>query len=112
MKKIQKKIWTALLSRTGMLRIPKELLPERVKGKTLSFFLMAFPVSKELRLTPSFDGNFYGAPMRKALYANAAARSPQVCVMSALRFLQVQPKKKSEEFPIRRLKDGVLVVQF
>lgn len=108
---MKKKTWTALLSRTGMLRVPKELLPADAKEKKLYFSLVTFPVRKELVLRLSSNGTD-GSPQRKAMYSNAAARSPQVCVMSALRFLQVQPTKKSMEFPIRKMRDGSLVVKF
>lgn len=107
---MKKKNHTALLSRTGMLRIPKELIPKSL-GK-LSFILTTSPGRKELELRPSYNGYDGISPRRKAMYSNEAARSPLVCVLSALRFLQVQPTKTSMEFPIRKKKDGTLVVKF
>ena len=103
----EKKILTARLSSGGMLRIPKELLPP---DKLKEFVVTAFPVTNELVLWPN-GGNGAG-PVRKAMYSNRAARSPQVCVMSALRFLLVQPTKRPKDFPIKKKKDGSLVVTF
>ena len=105
---MKKKTYTALLSRSGMLRVPKELLPAGVKG----FQLHVHPSVKQLRLTPlNVLGNGTGLK-RRAIYSNADAKSPQVSIMSALRFLEVKLPKKSAEFPIYRVGDGSLVVEF
>jgi len=99
---------TALLSKNGTLRIPKELVPEGVKG----FHLRPHHSGKQLELTPLFGGEKNGTGMRrKAMFSNTAARSPWVCVLAALRFLEVKPAAKTMEFPIRR-KGGSLVVTF
>jgi hypothetical protein len=106
----KKKNSTARLSKGGILRIPKELL--LVDGVTA--FAVNFTLDPlELLLFPVVNGSYKGLrPLRKAMYSNHAARSPQVCVMSALRFMRVQMGKKPKDLPIKREKDGSLVVSF
>jgi hypothetical protein len=109
---MSQKKYTALLSRTGMLRVPKELLPVEDTGKPLSFTLRAHHSGKTLVLFPFYGNKKNGTGMkRKGSLSNPQAKSPWVSVLSALRFLEVEPPQKSKEFPITRQRDGSLMVE-
>jgi hypothetical protein len=103
---------SALLSKSGYLRLSADLLPGVQKGKHISFFLTSFPATRRIELKPAHNGATGPWTKRKALFSNRSSKSPLVSIKVALRFIGMRLPTHSVEYKVKKKKDGTLVVQF
>ena len=104
---------SALLTPSGYLRVSADLLPPiKRKRNDFYFFQRGFPQSRRMELYPVLKNEMKGPwPKRKAIYGNDAARSPFTSVKALLKFMGIPLPEESVEWPVRKKKDGWLMVQ-
>ena len=104
---------SALLTASGYLRVSADLLPPmKRKRDYFYFFQRGFAQSRRIELYPLLKNEMKEPwPKRKAIYGNGAARSPFTSVKALLKFTGIPLPEESVEFPVRKKKDGWLIVQ-
>jgi len=103
---------TALLSKNGYLRLSSDLFPRGYRKSRMKFVLTPLPPEKQLIIKVVTDGREKHLAKRKAMYSNNASLCPLVAVRSAIRFMGMRMPVKSQEYPVKKERNGDLVVQF